>query len=226
MIHLLALAVSIGFVDSLNPSTVGPALYLASAENGRRQVIQFTAAAFAVYFLGGAILTIGPGQLLISLVPHFSRTVRHGAEIGIGAALLVGGSILWHRRRRLARRKPPGVPEGNRSSAVLGASIMAVELPTAFPYFAVIAAIVAAGFGVGRELAVLVVFNLMFVLPLLVVIGALVLGGRHADVVVRRARRILNRYWPAVLALALIMIGVGVVVAGVAGLASPPAPHA
>jgi cytochrome c biogenesis protein CcdA len=221
MIHLLALAVSIGFVDSLNPSTVGPALYLASGKHGRRNVIQFTAAAFAVYFLGGAILTIGPGQLLISLVPHFGATIRHGAETGIGAALVVGAGVLWHRRKRLARREPPGIPKGGRSSAMLGASIMAVELPTAFPYFAVIAAIVAGGLNVGGELALLVIFNLMFVLPLLMVIATLVLGGRHAEAMVRQGRRLLDRYWPQVLAVALALIGVAVAVIGAVGLATP-----
>ena len=42
MLRLAGLVVSIALADSLNPSTVGPALYLAAAERPRREVLRFT----------------------------------------------------------------------------------------------------------------------------------------------------------------------------------------
>ena len=56
---------------------------------------------------------------------------------------------------------------------MLGASITAVELPTAFPYFAAIAAILGAGLGPVRDLVLLLVFNLCFVLPLVAIVATL-----------------------------------------------------
>ena len=47
------------------------------------------------------------------------------------------------------QREPPEFDAEGRSSALLGATITAVELPTAFPYFAAIAAIVGSGLGAG-----------------------------------------------------------------------------
>ena len=45
MLQLIGVAVSIGLADSLNPSTIGPALYLATLEHGLGQVLRFTAGA-------------------------------------------------------------------------------------------------------------------------------------------------------------------------------------
>jgi cytochrome c biogenesis protein CcdA len=53
------------------------------------------------------------------------------------------------------------------SALIAGASIAAVELPTALPYFAVIAGIVASSASVAQEIGLLVLYNVAFVLPLL-----------------------------------------------------------
>jgi hypothetical protein len=68
MFRLIGLVISIGIADSLNPSTIAPALFMASGEDARRRVTEFTIAVFAVYFLGGAAIALGPGQLLLSLI--------------------------------------------------------------------------------------------------------------------------------------------------------------
>ncbi len=53
MLRLIGLVVSIGIADSVNPTTIGPALYLSTSEGARMKVIEFTGAVFAVYLLGG-----------------------------------------------------------------------------------------------------------------------------------------------------------------------------
>ena len=61
MLRLIGLMMSIGFADSLNPTTIAPALYLATNErDARNQVAQFSAAVFAVYFLGAARCIVRP----------------------------------------------------------------------------------------------------------------------------------------------------------------------
>ena len=54
MVRLVGIVISIGLADSLNPTTIAPALYLATGERARGRVAEFTAGVFAVYFLGGA----------------------------------------------------------------------------------------------------------------------------------------------------------------------------
>ncbi len=181
MIRLLSLVVSIAFADSLNPSTIGPGLYLASGSGPRTALIQFTTAVFAVNFLGGAVIALGPGQAVLALVPHTGHTARYILELIAGVVMLVGAAILWRRRTKLARHELPSPSAEGKSSFLLGLTIAGVELPTAFPYFAAIAAIVGSGLGVASQVIALAVYNIVFVLPLiLMVITIMVAGDRRA----------------------------------------------
>ena len=122
-------------------------------------------------------------------------------------------------RRLVARAEA-----GGRSSAVLGATITAIELPTAFPYFAAITAIVSSGRDTARELSLLVLFNVSFVLPLLWIIMLLAVAGDRATTMLSRARDQLQSHWPAVLAGLALLAGVFVVLLGITRLAASSHP--
>jgi cytochrome c biogenesis protein CcdA len=221
MARLLVLMISIGLADSLNPSTIAPALFLASGERPRLRVAEFTLAVFVVYLIGGALIALGPGALIRQALPDLDviRTVRYTAEIVAGVLLLAGAAIIWRRRHRMVARGLPASGGGRRSSILLGATITAVELPTAFPYFAAIAAVVGSGLGPMRELSLLVVFNLCFVLPLLGILATLVLAGESADRLLSRGRRYLERRWPHILCGLILVVGVLAILFGAVGLA-------
>jgi cytochrome c biogenesis protein CcdA len=220
MIRLIGLAISIGIADSLNPTTIAPALYLASGPHARRQVAEFTAGVFAVYLLGGLAIALGPGELVLALVPRPGRHLSYVLEIVAGAAMLTAAAFLWGYRARLAQSQPPEPRPGKRSSFFLGATITAVELPTAFPYFAVIAAIVGADLDVIRIVFLLVVFNICFVAPLLGIIATLTFAGPDAQRYLTRGREWLEARWPVVLAVLALVAGLVVTLLGVTGLAS------
>ena len=221
MIRLAGIVISIGLADSLNPTTIAPALYLASGEEPREHVARFMVGVFLVYLLGGAIIALGPGQLLLSLIPHPDAAGRQGLEVGVGAVLLIVGGLVWRNRESLSDREVPRFvrePQG-RSSTLLGAMIMAVELPTAFPYFAAIAAIVGSGTGVIRQLILLLLFNVCFVLPLLCILGTLWVAPDRAQEHLSRARLFLHRHWPRLLGGLMLLVGVFIVLMGATGLA-------
>lgn len=219
MLRLVGLMITIGLVDSLNPTTIAPALYLAAADHPRRRIVEFTLAVFLVYLAGGTLIALGPGQLVRSALPHPHRTARHIGEIVAGVILIVAASFVWRGRERIVRR---GLPQARqrRSSMILGATIMAVELPTAFPYFAAIAAVVGAGVGPVREFGLLVIFNLCFVLPLIGILLTLTVAGERSGVVLAIGRRFLERRWPHVLAVLVMLVGVAAVLLGATGLAA------
>ena len=179
----------VGLADSLNPSTVGPALYMATVRDRVWRVTQFTIGVFSVTFVGGLVLTIGPGRLLLGLVPHPQGTVRHVIELLAGVVLLIVAVALWVGRRSLARRELPGSTGGGSSALVAGASLAAIELPTAAPYFAVIAGIVASSASVPQEIGLLVLYNVAFVLPLLAIIALILLPATAQTPGSRRAER-------------------------------------
>jgi cytochrome c biogenesis protein CcdA len=219
MLHLIALVISIGLADSLNPTTIAPALYLATGERARGQVAEFTFGVFAVYLLGGLAIALGPGQLVLSLVPHPDKEDRYVLEIIAGVAMLAAAVFVWAYRDRLSQRQMPAVKAQGRSSVVLGAVITAVELPTAFPYFAAIAAIVGSGLGVTRQAILLVLFNVCFVLPLIGIVATLTFAGDRAQELLARGRSWLEVRWPALLAGLALLAGAFVLALGITGLA-------
>jgi cytochrome c biogenesis protein CcdA len=219
MIRLLGLVISIGFADSLNPTTIAPALYLAAGDRARRQVAQFTAAVFGVYLLGGLAIALGPGELLLAIVPKPGRHLGYVLEVVAGVAMLACAALLWGYRHRLAESRAPEINPRGRSSAILGATITAVELPTAFPYFAAIAAVVGADVGIVRTIFLLVVFNVCFIAPLLGIVGVLTFAGPNAQLLLTRGREWLEARWPTVLAVLALVAGIVVTLLGVTGLA-------
>ena len=97
---------------------------------------------------------------------------------------------------------------------------MALELPTAFPYFAAIAAIVGAGIGPTRSLILLLIFNLCFVLPLIGIVVALTVAGPRAERVLAPGRAFMERRWPHILAILVMLVGLFAVLLGASGLAA------
>src|SRR5438067_1237160 len=154
MIRLLILVISIGLADSINPSTIGPGLFLAAGDKPRSSVAEFTLSIFVVSLAAGALIALGPGQLIRNAVPNLDvrHTVRYVAEVVAGVLLLIAAALIWRRRDRMVARGLPATNPKRRSSVLLGATIALVELPTAFPYFAAIAAIVGSGLGAVRQL--------------------------------------------------------------------------
>jgi cytochrome c biogenesis protein CcdA len=216
MLRLAAVVVSVGLADSLNPATLGPALYLATAARRVASVSLFTLGFFAVNFLAGVLLVAAPGRLLRSLLPHPHPTLKYALEIAVGVVLLALATALWAARRRLAQRPLP-MPAGG-SAFVTGATIAAVELPTAAPYLAIIATIIASTASLPQSILLVALFNLAFVAPLIAIVAILLVAGERADPLLRRCAAWLQRNWPVVLGALLLAAGGALTVIGAAGL--------
>jgi len=213
---LTLLVASIAFADSINPSTVVPALWMASTP--RAHLASFTLGVFAVYLAGGLVLVFGPGPAIISALHHVGGTVEHSIEAAAGVGVLVLALGLWRSRHRQqsARLPKPGCTSA--SAFTLGAGIMAVELPTAFIYFGAISAVLASHRAAALEVSLLVVYNALFVAPLVAIIVIRRLAGE-------RGERWLTSSWERVrgcgqVALAALTgaAGAALVILGVAGL--------
>jgi cytochrome c biogenesis protein CcdA len=215
MLALALLVASIGIADSLNPSTIGPGLYLALGRHGMRRLAGFTGGVFGVYLVGGLALTLGPGRA----IPHPGAHGKHLVEGAFGAALVIFAAALWLARGWIARRqlRPERSPAG-RSPLLLGAAIMAVELPTAFPYFAAIAAIVAAGRSPIDDVVLLVAFNTAFVSPLVAVLLLRSLSGARVTRSLEAFRSWLQHAAPVLLPALALVAGGALLLAAWAGV--------
>jgi cytochrome c biogenesis protein CcdA len=216
---LVGFVLLVGLADSLNPSTIVPGLYLAGGRSGARRVWAFTAGFLALNFAAGVLIALGPGQLLFVLVPRPGHTARHVVESAAGIALLATAVTVWLVRARLAERDTRLFTGRRGWPAGLGAAIAAVELPTAAPYFVVIAAIVSSKASLAGQVGLIALFNLAFVAPLLLILAILVAVGERADEPLARTAAWLRRRWPALLASILAAAGALLTAVGIAGLA-------
>ena len=76
-----------------------------------------------------------------------------------------------------------------------------------------------------RQLFLILLFNLCFVLPLIVIVGTLTFAGPRAEQVLAAGRAFLQRHWPIVLAGLALLAGVFVILLGVTGLARARGPQ-
>jgi cytochrome c biogenesis protein CcdA len=234
MLALTLLVASIALADSVNPSTLVPALWMAGAAKGHG-LASFTLGVFAVYFAGGVVLVFGPGPALIRALHHTGGSIEHGLEAAGGIAVLVFAGILWRSRREAHAQAwlpdahgaaaAPGPEEAgareSRSSAsalALGVGIMAVELPTAFMYFGAISAILASHSLAPAEISLLLLYNALFVAPLVLLLAVRRLAGERADAWLAAATTWLGRAGRIVLTGVAGAGGTALLVLGLSGL--------
>jgi cytochrome c biogenesis protein CcdA len=221
MLRLIGIVISIGLADSLNPTTLAPALVLATGErgSGRHDVSRFLLGVFGVYLLGGLLIALGPGELVLDLVPKPSPRAGQILEIIAGVVLLAGAGLLWRHRATLAEKQLMAASGSKpRPSLILGATITALELPTAFPYFAAIAAVVGSGQSIIHQVLLLVLYNVCFVAPIIGIYATLALAGERAEVYLARARAVLQKHWPLLLAVVALIAAGFTIFLGVTGL--------
>jgi Sap, sulfolipid-1-addressing protein len=219
VVGLTLAVVGIALPDSLNPSLIVAGVYLALGEHATRRLAAFTLAAFAVTLAGGFVIALGLGDLILSLLPKLSHSVKYEALTLAGVALVCGGGVIWWRRESLASAAGERAdPVGHGSAALVGAGIAGIEFLSAFPYFAAIAMIVGSSESVGAKTLLIVVYNVVYVLPLIAItVVAAVMGDRAGQVLAPVADWVATK-WPIVVAPMVVAAGVALAAYGIAQL--------
>ncbi len=219
MLKLALTVVAIALPDCINPSLIGGELFVAMDSHPRRRTVSFTLAAWTVTFVFGVAFTLGLGDLILAFLPKPGPTVKYALITAAGLVLVIGGIVIWVRRRSLASPghasdRPGGAP------GLIGAGLAGLELLTAFPYFAAIALIVGSGVSNGSKLALVALYCLVYTLPLIAIAGAFVLMGERAEVLTRPAGEWLFAHWPVIVGPITGAIGLVVLALGIVQLAS------
>ncbi|MBV9002446.1 MAG: GAP family protein [Solirubrobacterales bacterium] len=221
MLKLAITVVAIALPDCINPSLIGGELFVATGEHPRRRTVAFTFAAWAVTFVFGVALALGLGDLILSVVPKPGATTKYALITAAGLVLVVGGAAVWIRRRALVSAEASGDRrEPHRPASLMGAGIAGLELMTAFPYFAAIALIVSSGVSNVGKLSLLVLYCVIYTLPLIAIALAIALMGERAERILRPLGDWLSAHWPAIVAPLTATFGVGVLTLGIVQLSS------
>lgn len=163
-VELLAVVFGIALLDSLNPSALVVTLRLLSTDSPTGKLLAYVAGVFCLYLAVGVALMAGLDLALGSIAAVGRGAIGHAVQVIVGAAML-GYAVLApdepHDEPRF------GVPGAGRRRAyfVLGATVTGVELTTALPYLAAVGILTQARLPPSQWLAILVGYNVVFVLP-------------------------------------------------------------
>jgi hypothetical protein len=164
------------------------------------------------------VLVLGPGPVLVHALHHLQGTVEHGIEAALGVGALVFALFLLRSAAEQGERPLSSHSPGPVSAFTLGAGIMVIELPTAFIYFGAIAAIVAAHPPAPGAVALVVLYNVLFVAPLIGLLVARRVLGPRADVWIAQMEARLAHIGQVVLTGVAGIGGAALLTIGVAGL--------
>lgn len=166
---LIVAIVVIAALDSLNPSLFLGQFYLMTTPNPVRRMGAYIAGLLTVNFVGGVLFLAGFTAFLAQLLARLSTDFVYATLLAIGVGLVIFG--LW---LRVTGERPTGsnlIPSATTPGLLptfgLGALIMLNELTTALPYVAAIERISAAGLPWASSIVLLLLYNLVFSLPLL-----------------------------------------------------------
>ena len=217
MIDLVVLVVSVALVDSLNPTTIVPALYLATGPRAVSGILGFAGGVFVVNMLGGTVVLV-LGHRLADLAWRPSQNSLHLGELVLGLFAIAGSSVLWRRRDRVGALLARAESGMHRAAPIAGASLAAVELPTAFPYFAVVAAVMTANQSLVAQIMLLVLFNVVFLAPVIAIAVLRAVAGHRAVDLLTAARSLILRHAGTLVASLVLFFGIALVTLGIVGL--------
>jgi cytochrome c biogenesis protein CcdA len=186
--ELLPAIVGLAVVDSINPSALlATIVLLLRGPRARPLVAVYVAAVLATYFVVGLVLTLGLGLTPRAVLESDAGYLVQGV---LGAAMLGYAVLAPGRPGRRGPAERPGLAAAGRPAAVfvLGMVVTVLELPTALPYLGAVGVLTRADLAVAEWLPLLALYNLIFVVPPLLLLGGHVALGDRAAAVLSRLR--------------------------------------
>ena len=162
MIEQIALVLGIAVVDSINPSALIVTFFLLTQPRFATKILIYVSAIFLTYFLLGLALMLGLSVVGTALQSPFA----YGLTGVLGLVLFIYAWI----PRKPKTSHPNQRVRGQHPAALfrLGITVTVLELPTALPYLGAISILTTYKWAVEQWLPILALYNLIFVLPPLV----------------------------------------------------------
>ncbi len=192
--------------DLVNPILFAAVSFALGSRAPFTRAFAIISAYFLTYLVSGVLLTLG-----IEAIDDFLRNPRvvdYWIGLIIGVALLVVGIILAIPRARPSQR-PMGESDTLSMAGAfwLGVQVNIISIPFAIPYFAALDQVLKADLSMVEAFVVLVLYNLGYILPFLVMVFVRFAFRDQSDTLFARVNQVLTAVsaWLA----PIVLIGLG-----------------
>jgi cytochrome c biogenesis protein CcdA len=209
--QLLIFLTAIALLDSLNPTAISLQIFLLSRPNPIPLTIAFIVGVFLAYWGGGLAIALGFSRILHVFLNRFPWDIFanaiHSIQFLLGVVLLV---VAYRMKVTSYQTKTPNLKSSLTPLRTLGIGIIATvsDLPTALPYIAAIERIIQSQANLLQIIGLLVFYNLIFVLPLLILLGIYVRLKSQAAAFMEKMSRYFFQIAPKLLKIFLLGLGV------------------
>ncbi len=205
---LMSLAMIAAF-DSLNPTATALQIYLLSTPKPIARSISFIFGVFSAYWAMGLLITLGWGQLMktaLSTVNFaWSEPYFYGIQLLLGIVLFIVGFTLKSSTQPNQKKRPQKLTADR--TFLLGMAVTIWEFPTALPYLAAIEQITRAKLDLFSIISILGVYNLIFVLPLIILLSIYITFHQESTILLHRINRAIAIWSPEILRILLLGLG-------------------
>lgn len=201
ILSLLAAAL----LDSFNPSLFLAQFYLLTTPRPTPRILTYIAGIVVAYFVSGWLLLNGAQAFVVNWLQTLDLRVGAVLQIGIGVLLLAFG--VWYKGNHNPEeaRKPKSLRLGY--TFLFGMVVIVNEVPTALPYFVAIEQLSSARLSAPLSAAMLLGYNLVFVIPLLLFLALFIALRERFTRQITALTVFIQRWTPRVLKFAAVIFG-------------------
>jgi len=186
-IQLIATIGGLALLDTISPATIGVTIYLLLSDTRRlaSRLLVYLAVVAGVYFALGVCMMLGLDAIAGIAASVFENRIISWIIFGIGAILFIASFFIPTKK---TKELPKVKSRSLGAMALLGLTTSLVEAGSAFPYFAAIGLMVNSELNVLQWGPLLLGYNVVMVLPPILLYVVHVLFGRRIQQPLNRLR--------------------------------------
>lgn len=212
MIEQLPILIPILLADIINPVLLAAVIY---ALGGRKPIL-FS----SMVLMGWLIVYFGSGVLLAMGLESIVNFLNNPRPIDFYIESFVAILLLWFGVKLLILSKAPAAKkdfgDSNSLTAVgafgIGATINLIGMPFAIPYFAALDQILKANMGWIESLSTLLLYNVLYILPFMLLIVIKMLFGENGEKILQTANSWMEKIGKVLLPGMMILLAVALII--------------
>jgi len=201
----------LALLDMFSPAIIGVTVYvlLAGKEKQSKLIIAYLTTVITFYFCVGVFLILGLDIVFNPIVDALSSNTAKTLMFNVGAMLFIGS---WFVPKKKVVESPKPKAFKVRAMIAFGITTSLLEVATAIPYFASIGLMISNKFNFYEWLPVLIGYNVMMVVPALVLLLLHILFRRFMKKPLRNLQALFQKSTSSTLSWIMFFVGLIMIV--------------